>query len=752
MNFNDQEWISEIKWLEEVLEETRKQYDENKFMKDRLETDTKETQKEMWKDLGSVSISNGLEQIADFMSYINTMKNQKRSNEFAAKLEEKFDRILLTPYFGRFDFIEKINGKSNEESNERIESCYIGISNLIKDNCEFMIYDWRAPISSMFYDYEIGSAEYDCPDGLIRGDIVLKRQYKISDGKMEFMFDSNLKIDDEILQSMLSKNTDLKMKAIVTTIQREQNQVIRNEAYNHLIVQGAAGSGKTSVALHRIAYLLYKHRENITAKNILIFSPNGIFNDYISNVLPQLGEDNMSQTTFSDYMHAALGPSFRKEKYSDMMEYIFGANKNDNYKLRINSIKLKSSDAFYRIIKQYVDDISSKDRDFKDIMFNNNLIISAEEIKYLFFGEYVNLPLKRRLQKIKERMLFLIEPYKKRRVKDEAKRLLNTSSIIDKTELQIKSKALVNAELNLVIDEIDRMTDCNLVDLYRNLYLTKDYINSEGLSGFSETEIKQIKRYTVENLNAGILYYEDQAPLLYLKAILGELPKTTDIKFVIVDEAQDYTAMQYHILYHFFSHANITILGDLNQSINPYMNVGDYVQIESIFPANESLRITLNKSYRSTIEIIKFSRKLLQNSIEDECVERSGEKPLVIAFKDSSEIFEQISKDVKRYKEHGYKSIGIITKSVKQTDYVYQHLKDKAHVVAITHEDDEYICDTVVIPIYLAKGLEFDVVLVYDVNNGNYCGEEDRLQLYTACTRALHVLNLYYQGEKSPLL
>lgn len=744
MNFNDREWISEIKWLEEVLEETRKQYDDNRFMKDRLESDTRETQKEMWQDLGSVSISNGLEQIADFMSYINTMKNQKRSNEFAAKLEEKFERILLTPYFGRFDFQESGAGET--------EKCYIGISNLIKENCNFMIYDWRAPISSMFYDYEIGTAQYDCPDGSIQGEIVLKRQYKINDGKMEYMFDSNLKIDDEILQSMLSKNTDQKMKAIVTTIQREQNQVIRNEAYNHLVVQGAAGSGKTSVALHRIAYLLYKHRENITAKNILIFSPNGIFNDYISNVLPQLGEDNMSQTTFSDYMHAALGPSFRKEKYSDMMEYIFGANKNDNYKLRINSIKLKSSNAFYKVVKRYIEDVSQKDRAFKDVVFDNNLIISAEEIKVLFFGEYVNLPLKRRLQKLKERMLFLIEPYKKRRIKDEAKRLLHTASIIDKTELQIKSKALVNAELKIVIDEIDRMTDCNLVDLYRNLYLSNNYLNEDSIEGFSALQIKQLSKFTVENLSAGILYYEDQAPLLLLKAMLGELPKTTEIKFVIVDEAQDYTAIQYDILYHFFSHANITILGDLNQSINPYMNIGDYAQLESIFPKNDTLRITLNKSYRSTIEIIKFSRGLLHRAIEDECVERSGDLPKVMGFNNSDEIVEQITKDVKFYKAHGYKSVGIITKSVKQTEFVYEILKEKVHVNAIVHEDDEYICDTVIIPIYLAKGLEFDVVLIYDVNTENYCGEEDRLQLYTACTRALHVLNLYYQGEKTVLL
>ncbi len=295
----DFEWKLEKEWLQAVLQEVLKQYNEKHDLKEKFKKDAIETQRELWDDVGSVSIANGLEQVVDFIGFINTMKIQKRSHEFTKKLEEKYERMLLSPYFGRMDFIE--NGE------EKDKKYYIGISNLINDNYDFLVYDWRAPVSNMFYDYEIGEANYKCPEGRVNGKLTLKRQYKINNGKIKYMFDSNLKIDDEVLQDILGKSTDSKMNAIVTTIQREQNKVIRNEEYKNLIVQGPAGSGKTSVALHRIAYLLYKHRDKISPKNIVIFSPNDIFNDYISNVLPQLGEDNMCQTTFKEYMHKALG-------------------------------------------------------------------------------------------------------------------------------------------------------------------------------------------------------------------------------------------------------------------------------------------------------------------------------------------------------------------------------------------------------------------------------------------------------------
>ncbi|AUM86885.1 helicase [Clostridium botulinum] len=736
----DFEWKLEKEWLQEVFQEVRKQYNEKHDLKEKFKKDAIETQRELWNDVGSVSIANGLDQVVDFIGFINTMKIQKRSHEFTKKLEEKYERMLLSPYFGRMDFIE--NGE------EKVEKYYIGISNLINDNYDFLVYDWRAPVSSMFYDYEIGEANYKCPEGRVNGKLTLKRQYKINNGEIKYMFDSNLKIDDEVLQDILGKSTDSKMNAIVTTIQREQNKVIRNEDYKNLIVQGPAGSGKTSVALHRIAYLLYKHRDKISPKNIVIFSPNDIFNDYISNVLPQLGEDNMCQTTFKEYMHKALGNRLIKENYSEMMEYILVSKKDGAYEKRINNIKFKSSMEFMDILKAYVGYLEKMDRNFTDITFRGDLIISSKDIEELFFEDYVKLPIKRRLQKIRRRILFLMEPYEKHWVKEEAEELKNSGNYIDNVEITERS-------INIVKDiyhEINRMTDFDLVDVYKKLFENLEFFLKKSNTEYHEKNIDEMKNYTLEALRIGKLNYEDQPPLLYLKGALGDLPKTSEIKYVIIDEAQDYTPLQYEIFSQLFNHANMTILGDLHQSINPFMNVGDYSNISNVFPKDNTCIINLTKSYRSTMEITEFSRRILNKKITDQWVERSGDKPLVLGFADEEAIKERLLKDIKIYKEKGYKSIGIITRTIKEAQEVHSFLKDKIHVKAIMKDDDEYVSDTLVIPAYLAKGLEFDVVLIYNAGDGNYSCQEERLLLYTACTRALHLLCIYYSGKVTPLL
>ncbi|MCM0650199.1 AAA family ATPase [Clostridium swellfunianum] len=729
MNINDFEWKVENEWLQKVLKEAQRQLDEMTDYRGKFKKDAIETQRELWQEIGSVSVNNGLEQIVSFMGFIDRMKMQKRKHEISKRLQEKYERIVQSPYFARIDFLEK--------GEDKAEKYYIGISNLITEDYDFLVYDWRAPASSMFYDYEIGKAGYKCPEGIIEGEITLKRQYKISNGTLEYMFDSNVKIDDEILQEILGKSTDNKMKAIVTTIQREQNKVIRNEEYKNLIVQGPAGSGKTSVALHRIAFLLYKHREKITPQNIIIFSPNEIFNDYISNVLPQLGEDNMFQTTFKEYMHKALGNSFKKEDSTDLMEYILNSKQEHNYEKRIKNIKYKSSLEFIEVLKQYAAYVEKKGRSFKDIFFKDNLIISSKDLEELYYKDYISLPLKKRLEKLKERILFLLKPYEKERMNKIYGELWDTGSYIDELEVKEMSIASVREETKDIYREINRITAFNLMDIYKKLF---------------ESLEPEIKSYTLETLEARKLNYEDQPPLLYLKGIFGDLPKTSDIKYVIIDEAQDYSPLQYEIFYQLFNHASITMLGDLNQSINPFMNVGDYKNIEHIFPQDNTCIINLTKSYRSTLEITEFARRILNKEITEEYVERRGDKPIVLGFSSEEFIKDRILKDVEMYKEKGHNSIGIITRTIKEANEVNCFLKDKAEVKVITKDDDEYINGTIVIPAYLAKGLEFDVVLIYNAGDENYSCEEERLLFYTACTRALHKLCVYYKGRLTPLL
>lgn len=744
MNLNDFESNLENQWLQKTLKEANRQLEEKRNEEDKLKKDAIETQRELWNDLGSISIENGLEQLSEFMSFMDVMKHQKRSHEFTKKLKDKYERMIESPYFGRIDFTEACETES--------QKYYIGLSNLINDDYDFLVYDWRAPISSMFYDYEIGQASYECPEGIISGEITKKRQYKIKNGKIEYMFDSNVNIDDDILQEILGKNSDEKMKTIVTTIQREQNQVIRNEKYKNLIVQGAAGSGKTSIALHRIAYLLYKHKDKITSANIMIFSPNNIFNDYISNVLPQLGEDNICQTTFKDYMYKELGDEFKKESPTEMMEYILNNNGKITYKDRIENIEFKTSLEFTNILKQYLNYLETDDRCFEDIIVRGKLIISSKELQTLFSNDYSNLPIKKRLEKIKSRIIFLIEPYEKAWIDEIFKKLQASGDYIEKEEMMEKSTFIVRKHLKEVYSKISRMTELDLIDTYKNLFKNLEIFLDKANIEYDKKFIDNIKTYTMDNLSVRSLYYEDQVILLYLKGALGGIPNTSQIKYVIIDEAQDYTPLQYEIFYKLFKSANMTILGDINQSINPFMNVGDYNNIPNVLE-NDTCIINLSKTYRSTMEITRFSRQLLTKAIDDGYVERHGDEPKVIGFAEKNYMDKKLIEDIKAYKQKNYKSIGIITKTARETREVYEFLKENnIDVEAITKDDDEYVNGVLVIPSYLSKGLEFDVVIIYDASDERYNSEDERLLLYTCCTRALHVLNIYYLGKITSLL
>nr|WP_163247943.1 UvrD-helicase domain-containing protein [Clostridium argentinense] len=733
-----------MEWLENVLREVKKQLEEKRNFKDNFKKEAIETQRELWENVGAISVQNGLQQVVDFMQFIDTMKIQKRKHEFERKLVDKYENMISSPYFARMDF--------KEEGEEKAEKYYIGISNLINEDFDFLIYDWRAPISSMFYDYEIGNAYYKCPEGIINGKISMKRQYKISDGKIDYMFDSNIKIDDEVLQDILSKSSDNKMKAIITTIQKDQNKAIRNEKYKNLIVQGPAGSGKTSVALHRIAYLLYKHRDIITAKNIVIFSPNNIFNDYISNVLPQLGEDNMLQTTFKEYMHKVLEDVDGKEDYCEMMEKIFGDKSEPFYDVRIKSLKFKSSVEFVNLLKVYIEHLEKISRDFEDITLRGKAIISAVEIQELFYKDYKSLPLKRKLEKLRQRILYLIEPYKKRLVDKAVEEAEESGEYLEKDEIVKISKSLVGEEIKAIVNEVEEKTKFDLMDCYKTFYEDLEGFLKMANIKYDNESIREIKRYTLENLRAKKINYEDQIALLFIKGAVGSIPKTEEVKYVIIDEAQDYAPLQYEIFNQLFNKANKTILGDISQSINPYMNIGSYNNVVNILKAEDTSIINLTKSYRSTMEITKFSRKILSEEIHDEYMERSGDWPRLTGLLDEKDINERIVEEVKVHRGYGYNSIGIITKNIDEAQRVYNYLSDRINVKMIVSEDDEYVDDILVIPAYLAKGLEFDVVMIYNASDLRYKDEEDRLLLYTACTRALHVLDIFYLGNVSSLL
>lgn len=735
---NDAEQVLELQWLNAVIAEANRQYLENCEGDEKLRTDALQTQKELWEEVGPVSVSNELDQLVEFMEYIGTMKQQKRSHVFLERQKEKYQKIAASPYFGRIDFAQ--DGGTEQPY-------YIGTFNLIDKEYKILVYDWRAPVSGMFYDFETGPASYECPKGTIEGMLTLKRQYKIEGGKLIYMFDSELKIDDEMLQQLLGKSADSKMKAIVTSIQREQNRAIRNEQYQNLIVQGPAGSGKTSVALHRAAYLLYKHRGNITEKNILIFSPNGIFNDYISNVLPELGEENLMQTTFEAFMRHALRSDYSLEGYYGMMEYLFEGKARPTFAARSESMRIKSSVSFLELLKEYAAHAQADGMYFEDLYFKKKLLLSAQEQKKLFAEDYAFLPFVRRLEKLKSRMLYLLKPEEEALKKQVAQTLTEEKHILDRQELLLKTSAIVAGETKKTREAIERLTSFNLIEKYRAFF---DYM-AKTVPEPARTEAEQLRAFTLEALGAKQLFYEDQVALLYLKSVWGGVPKAAGVRFVIIDEAQDYTPLQYEIFRLLFEHASLTILGDENQAIHPYMNVGSYDTIARAFPKESTLSLKLSKSYRSTYEISAFASKLLGREAALS-VARHGEEPAVIGFSNLSLLQHALLNDAAALTQQGHSSVGILTRTKKEAIELSSAFRRKLSHKTILSGDDGYARGIIIMPAYLAKGLEFDAVLLYNVGAESYAHEEERLYLYTACTRALHILRVYYVGEPSLLL
>ncbi len=740
MELNDLEWQKESAYLSGVLAQAQRQYEESLSRDERLKEEALETQKELWETVGPISPGGGLEQMADFMGYIDAMKRQKQTHSILRERQGRYERMLDSPYFGRVDF--------QREGEEGARAHYIGLSNLTDEAYKPLVIDWRAPVASLFYDFETGRASYQSPRGMIEGELALKRQYQISGGRLNYMFDSSLKIDDEILREILGKSTDGRMKAIVTSIQREQNRAIRDERYKILIVEGAAGSGKTSVALHRAAYLLYRYRDKIASRNILILSPNRVFGDYIAGVLPELGEENIRQTTFSEYLDGALRLSLKKESVNAMMEYLLAGYDRPTYPARAQSIRLKSSARFLELLERYAQELTQKGGNFADIEINGTRVFAAAEMDALYHGEYRTHPMKKRMERIQARCLFLLKNWEDARAFELKDALRASGKQMSGAEWKRFRADVLKRETKDARAAITGMTAFDPTALY------KEFIAWLPLNAGAEDgeALLETCRDTLENLSAGQLFFEDQAPLAYLAGLLGALEKDGDIRFVIIDEAQDYTPLQHKLLRLWFGGANLTLLGDAEQAVNPYAGAGLLGELARLFPEEDTLVMKLNKSYRSTAEIAAFASSLLPPARRGESVARHGEEPVVRAFSDSGALRRQVVSDIEAFREQRYRSIAVIARTKQEARDVHRALKDKVKIGVLLGEEEEYASGALVIPSYLTKGLEFDAVILYDAGEGNYAREEERALLYTVCTRALHKLRVYYTGQLTPLL
>ena len=633
---------------------------------------------------------------------------------YASKISriKTLERQLKSPYFARLDF---------KEDGEEAESFYIGLSTVEnEEDFEFLVFDWRSPVSNMFYDFEVGPAYYKAPNRTITGEIEFSRQFNIKNGKIVFMHNSNESLCDENLSTMLNRNATDKMKNIVATIQKEQNDIIRNDDSKILFIQGAAGSGKTSIALHRAAYLLYKNRKSLKADNILIFSPNEVFAEYISDVLPDLGESNILQTTFELYSKRFLPTNYIFESKNEHLDYIYSVDrKNTGFKIRSKSMEYKNTTKFMSILDKYTKDLPNHLIEINPIIIDNSEVISKDVVKKTFLTRFKDIPLLNRIDVVKQSLFSQLET--KYLASDDN---LALDYIEDKEEFYTYCKEEVNRQVDKMIKTLDN------VAIYKLLW--------ENIEKYTNDDLKDIKEYTIEYILDKEVKYEDLTPIIYIRAAMEGFRNYSNMRHILIDEAQDYSPLFYQLIRKSFSNAKITIMGDLNQRIDKYSNVKNKDSILEVF---DDVKVAiLSKSYRSTANITNFAKEILDTHEPIEAVERIGENPKIII--NDSNLIISIKNAILDMKDKECSSIAVICKNKETTKNIFNSLKNfNLDINIIDNENSELKNGINVISSYLAKGLEFDGVIVAD--GENYLDREDSNLFYTVCTRALHKLVIF---------
>ena len=720
MGNNQTEKAFEEKRLAQTISLAEEQLKQAKEAADKKKSEIIEAKKDVRENtehgITSLYTSDGFEALVELSQYINPVTDKIIDYEEEEHKILLLEKMIKSPYFARIDF------KFDDE--DEFEKIYIGRSSLRKNSYQEMyVYDWRSPIASVFYRFMTGEAFYDAPCGRVTGELNLKRQYEIKNGKLEYFFDSDVQIVDEFLRQLLSQNTTAKMKAIVETIQHEQDVVIRDMENDLLMVQGVAGSGKTSIALHRAAYLMYQGLQTkLSANNIMIISPNSIFEQYISNVLPELGEDNVISSVFEDILSELLNGR-KIQSRNDFLENLIV---NSKYKeISRNSIEFKTSSFFREILDQFLIDIPRQWIEFEDVYYEGKCVVSRQILKDKILGR-TETPLGIKLEQLEDYILEQIFGTGKGRGHKEEK--------------------------NLIKQEIQKFIKIDIVELYKILFSNEAYFYSLLQNSNPSQNIKNIWKYTKENLEADSLYYDDAIAIAYLYLKIYGTNKYKNIKQVVIDEAQDYYPLQYEIFNLVFSNAKFTILGDMKQTLAKKEDISFYEQIQKILNKKKSSLIMLDKSFRCTNEILNFSLKFIEQSSQIKSFNRNGDSPKVY-IADNSEIFiDEIVKEIKLCQEKGFQSICLICKTEKNSIYLFNKIKHKLDIQLIKNGSVSDLQGVFILPVYMSKGLEFDAVLICDADSQNYHDEDDKNLLYVACTRALHKLSLFCENEVSPLI
>ncbi|CAG7618454.1 DNA helicase IV [Paenibacillus solanacearum] len=771
MSITEQDWKAEQERVHSVTGKIQARIERLESEIGASKAEVVDIRKHFWDEV-TVNLSTAEDITETYFSMkqqVEVLSERERSYRHAAETLRKLRRLAVSPYFGRIDFAEA--------GSRQAEQIYLGIASFADEDGEtYLIYDWRAPISSLYYDYPPGPAAYATPHGEIAGELMLKRQYAVQSGELKLMFDTGVTIGDELLKQVLSRSSDSQMRTIVATIQKEQNRIIRNDRSRMLIVQGAAGSGKTSAALQRVAYLLYKHREHLKADQMVLFSPNPLFNSYVATVLPELGEENMQQTTFQEYLEHRLGKQFQVEDPFSQLESLLTGADDPQHAVRVSGIRYKSSASYLQAIRAYKERLEREGMRFKSIRFRGEDIVSAEQLRERFYAYDPSIRLTNRIVLMQEWLLEQIAEFEeaewqKHWVEDEIELLSNedyqraysklrrskrgksfTFDDFDK-ERELLARMVVSEKLKPVRQRIKRLRYVDVTGLYRNLFEEPERIAKLLADAPLPEAWPLVCKQTLERLDRSELPYEDATPYLYLRELLLGFETNTAVRHVLVDEAQDYSPFQLEFLKRLFPQARMTALGDLNQSIYAHASVmHDMDPLTELYGADQTEVIRLTRSYRSTEPIVRFTRGMVPGGDAIEPFNRSGEKPVLTLTGSRDELHDAIVRDIEALYAEGYESVALICKTAGESEEAYEALKDRLPLGLITKSSPSFEKGTLVIPAYLAKGVEFDAVVIYNASGEQYRTEDVRKLFYTACTRAMHTLRLYSLGEPTPFI
>lgn len=698
-------------------------------------------------------------------AYINMML-KSQTMDFAEKNYYGYKRALDKPYFARVDFIPEGEGNA--------QKIYIGKTSLMKaEDNEMLIVDWRAPVASIYYDGRLGEVEYESEEGVQKGNMLLKRQLSIEKGSLEEVLDIDITASDAFLQASLSANAESKLKDIASTIQAEQNKVIRAPLHQPIIIQGVAGSGKTTIALHRIAYFMYTYEKTFDPENFLILAPNNLFINYISEVLPELGVENVRQSTYVDFMKALLGSKPKITSRDDALADIIEDKKEDIDEL-IWVAKYKGSEGFIDIVNSYVESIKEEFLPSEDFVVRGKLLMEISEIRKMFLEDLSIYPFKRRIKEIEKSLknkLSLVDKDLIKKVefsydlainkerksnKEPEERRKKVVELINQRDEQL---ALAEKEIkNAVKDYANKFNIKALNDYYIDLLSEKNLLNLGD--SLSKKEAKILSKVSLKGFGDKKMELEDLAPLVYLKHRIYGFDKKINVRSIVIDEAQDFSIFEFYALKEALSTSMFTLLGDMSQGIYSYRAFNNWEEvIEKLFKNDSPSYMTLIQSYRTTIEVMNLANEVIKalknpSTVIAKPVIRHGEKPDFKEFNNKDNLVKALEESISIRQSENYKSIAILCKTLKECKTLKKML-DKSGVVEsviLSDKNKEYEAGVIIVPSHLAKGLEFDNVFIVNINEEYSEDELDTKLLYVAITRTLHRLHIFTLENKIPLI